>query len=462
MPGIPANITIAGRTPATIKGRVAPLINTLASARGGFRASGPDAPEFTVSKTDTSITALITNGYGAESYESRAGSGAWSAGLTVSGLTTETAYAMQVRGINSDGTGLAASVSITTNAPYNSVGVIFSESFDDQPDWVSPLGVFRATEATIPDGWFSTRAFPKWAPSTGHPDRHEAIEILASNADKSRSGIGKSFVSYRDCNDPGQSYWNSESMLTKYFPDGHSQIYAEFWIRFGPNWTRENITGSPMPYSKLFRVSSWRGNGSEYKAFSDGNLGPMALWIHNTSAYGMRMGIDLRGGPHSDNYQFVAGDLPDLGGFIVSGSNGDLNMSFKNSLSGMAKDGGYPSIPDRVNGGFITPSSGDIEHDNVFGPGDAWTKMAFFVKMNSAPGVTDGEYRQWLNDEQVLFSTQIPWIRPSATEDENAKWNIVAIGGNDLFQTYPNADRREEWYSIDDLVVRDSIPENLL
>ena len=38
MPGIPANITIEGRTPATIKGNLPPLINTLASARGGFRA----------------------------------------------------------------------------------------------------------------------------------------------------------------------------------------------------------------------------------------------------------------------------------------------------------------------------------------------------------------------------------------------------------------------------------------
>jgi len=38
MPGIPENITIAGRTPATIKGNLPPLINTAEAARGGFRA----------------------------------------------------------------------------------------------------------------------------------------------------------------------------------------------------------------------------------------------------------------------------------------------------------------------------------------------------------------------------------------------------------------------------------------
>ena len=51
MPGIPANITIEGRTPATIKGRVAPLINTAEAARGGFRA-GDDSGDSPVSTSN--------------------------------------------------------------------------------------------------------------------------------------------------------------------------------------------------------------------------------------------------------------------------------------------------------------------------------------------------------------------------------------------------------------------------
>jgi len=39
---------------------------------------------------------------------------------------------------------------------------------------------------------------------------------------------------------------------------------------------------------------------------------------------------------------------------------------------------------------------------------------------------------------------------------------LVSIGGNDFFQQYPNEDMHEEWYSIDDIVVRDSIPQELL
>jgi len=360
-------------------------------------------------------------------------------------------------------TGLGILVGAVMAAAGASAGVIFEENFDDQPDWTSAMystdTVQRAATHIIPKGWYSIRQVPQWAPSKGHSDRHEAIEILSANAKKSRSGTGKSYVSYRDSYDKGWNFWASESILLKYLPKGYDQLYVEFWIRFDPKWTRTKVEGFASATSKLFRISSWSGDGSEYGAFSDGNIGPIALWDHKLNSYGMRTGIALRGGPHSDNYKFVKEDLPDIGHFFSSGSLGDLNMSYKSSLAGLGKDGNDPKLVDRVNGGHITPSSGKIEHDNVFGPGDSWTKVGFFVKMNSAPNVKDGEFRMWLNDQQIVVSTKIPWIRPSGTHDENAKWNLVAIGGNDFFQTYPNEDRREEWYSIDDIVIRTDIPD---
>ena len=74
--------------------------------------------------------------------------------------------------------------------------VLFKEPFDDQPDWTSGMDI-NATDANpagkpdrvqsasthvIPEGWYSIRQDPVWAPSTGYPDRHETIEILSSNA----------------------------------------------------------------------------------------------------------------------------------------------------------------------------------------------------------------------------------------------------------------------------------------
>tara|TARA_R110000823_G_scaffold24467_6_gene72736 strand:+ start:4558 stop:5751 length:1194 start_codon:yes stop_codon:yes gene_type:complete len=353
--------------------------------------------------------------------------------------------------------------------------VIFEESFDNQPDWTSGLAENdkaqydnpgrpdieqRAATHKIPEGWHAVRQDPQWAPSTGHPDRHEAIEILASNADKSRGGRGKSFVSWRDAYNPGWNRWNSESMLLKYLPEGYSQLYVEFWIKFGPNWTREHVAGPSAAASKLFRISSWRGDGSEFQAFPNGDIGPIALWDYSLSSYGVRNTISWRGGPHGDNYNLKEGAVPDLPASLIN--TGDLNLSFSRHLKGMGVGGTDPQLPDRVNGGFIDlNSSSVITHNQVFGPNGSWTKIGILVKMNSAPGVEDGVYKQWINDEQTFVSTKIPWIRPSDTEDENAKWNLVAIGGNDFFQIYPNEDRHEEWYAIDDLVIRTDVPADI-
>ncbi|WP_200369471.1 hypothetical protein [Marinobacter sp. DY40_1A1] len=342
--------------------------------------------------------------------------------------------------------------------------VVFEENFDDQPDWTSAMHSTdteqRAVTHIIPHGWSAIRQDPTWAPSKGHPYKHESIEVLASNSKKCRDGTGKCMVSWRDSYNPGWKRWTSESIMLKYLPEGYSQLYVEFWIRFGPNWTRTNVDGVPSAASKLFRISSWRGNGSEFQAFPDGDIGPIALWDYSLNKYGVRNTISWRGGPHGDNYNYRDGEIPGLPAPLIN--TGDLNLNFSGHLKGMGPGGSDPKVSDRLNGGLIDLNSPSIvKHDQVFGPGDSWTKIGIFVKMNSAPGLKDGVFQQWLNDEQVFISTTIPWIRPSVTETENAQWNLVAIGGNDFFQIYPNEAQHEEWYAIDDLIIRDDVPHYL-
>jgi len=340
--------------------------------------------------------------------------------------------------------------------------ILFQEDFDNQPDWTSGMHstdiVQRASTHTIPNDWYSIRQDPTWAPSIGDTDKHETIEILASNADKSRRGTGKSMVSWRESYDDGNQRWTSESIMLKHFPEGYDQLYVEFWIRFDPNWSRLHVEGKPASYSKIFRISSWSKQGSEFEAFSSGNLGPMVVWDHKIDAYGLRNSISFRGGPHGDNYSFSEGDIPGLPRSLVG--LGGLSLNFTENLAYMGPGGTRSYIEDRVNGGVVPIGTYDtVQHDQIFGPGDSWTKMAFFVKMNSAPGIKDGVFRQWLNGHQIFFNTQIPWMRSSDTKDTSAKWNIVAFGGNDSFLYYPNGDKREEWYSIDDIVVRTDIPD---
>jgi hypothetical protein len=127
-------------------------------------------------------------------------------------------------------------------------------------------------------------------------------------------------------------------------------------------------------------------------------------------------------------------------------------------------DGGNPQLTDYKNGGIIT--DGPVMIDQVFGSEGTYVKMGHYVKMNSAPGVPDGELMQFIDDKRVSHITGIVWV-PS--NQQMKIWNIVSIGGNDNLGGvnddgvgYDNSLRHEEWYSIDDLVIHDSIPPEIL
>ena len=41
-------------------------------------------------------------------------------------------------------------------------------------------------------------------------------------------------------------------------------------------------------------------------------------------------------------------------------------------------------------------------------------------------------------------------------------WNHVSFGGNDYFAPYPNDQRFEDWYALDDIVIRSDRPDDLM
>jgi len=381
MPGIPANITIEGRTPATIKGRVAPLINTKQSARGGFRA-GDDS-----------------------------GGGGGS----------------------------------------DPVGVIFSENFNDQPDFTSTMystdGAQQARFGyTLPDNWDSLYNGTVWSPEQGYPDNHASLEILSANSDKARGGVGKSAVNWRESYSKSWSNWASDSQFIKFLNADYEELYVEFYIRFSQNFYGRNNASNFI--SKLFRLGHYRGTGNEFSA-SKGDAGPMLYWDYKRDDYGVRNVFHLRGGPPGENYKFN-------NQYTTGGSD-----NFVSDLQGIGPNGQDSTLIDVVNGGLMADFGSSAEHAQVYGPGEEWTKVAFYVRMNSSPTATDGIFRQYINDSMTVNWTDIPWVM----ENEGNRmvgWNFFAIGGNDYFQPYPNEDRFEDWYAIDDIVVRASLPEGLL
>ncbi len=324
--------------------------------------------------------------------------------------------------------------------------VIFEDDFDNQPDYTS------SSALSLP-GWTHRRnGEDVWSPSTGFPLNHDAFEVLAANSDKARGGTGKAFVGWRESYDMGWKNFNSDGILAKHLGEGYDQLYVSFWVRFSSEWTKDGLT-------KLFRVYSWDSDAGEiFKFFSDGNSGPIMLWDYSHNEYGIRNTIALRGGPHGDYYAFSNDDIAGLPRNMHG--LGGLSLNYTADTVGMGFNGTTPKIVDRVNGGYISDNLNQtVDHEQIFGKLEEgeWTKLSFFVKMNSFPNATDGSLMQWINDELVFQNHNIPWVRGDETTDM-VRWNVVAIGGNDFFRAYENALLYEEWYAIDDVEIHDSIP----
>lgn len=345
--------------------------------------------------------------------------------------------------------------------------VIFEEDFNDQPDWTSAMHstdrVQRASTHTIPKAWHVIRQDPTWAPSVGHGDRHEVIEItedtVAENPNRARGGSGKSFVTWRDSYDPDWNRWNSDGIMFYRLPDeGLRSVYIEFWINFS-NETIASFYSDDLGSSKILRVMSHDFpddvNNQDYFGFFGSNHKPMYLWgMSGGLKYGIRNKISI--------YREKTSAEP-LNESVINfprdfQSNGDNSLSYSRSMTeGQAVGGDTPELTDYKNGSTI--SDGGVYMDQVFGDETVWVKFGHYIEMNSAPGVADGKLYQYVNDQRILKGEGIEW--QTSAQPANKLWNLVGIGGNDNFQGYANSERHEEWYAIDDLIIRSELPERL-
>jgi hypothetical protein len=339
----------------------------------------------------------------------------------------------------------------------SNAGVIFEENFDTQPDFTSTLnstvnGQETRNGFTLPDNWDAMYQGTRWSPETGFPNNHASFEILAANADKTRSGSGKSMVNWRESYNAGWNNWASDSQLQKVLSQEYDEIYIEFWISFSANWVGRTLNNGGI--SKFARIGHYDGVGDPFNGAPPSNpaLGPVLFWDYVQNDYGQRNNVAFRGGPPGYNYRMDT---------AAAGITGQTN--FTSETVGMAEGGGNPLVVDQVNGGYLSDVDryNFIFHDQLWGAAGNWTKVALYVKMNSAPGVNDGLMMQWINGQRIKIETTVPWVGANP-ENKMVGWNFISIGGNDFFRPYPNEDRFEDWYAIDDVVVRTSIPEDLL
>ena len=487
MPGIPENITIAGRTPATIKGNLPPLINTAPAARGGFRAgddTGGDNPVGVIFSEDfdnqpdfhnlmhstTSSRSAADGDILPEGFDFLYQEDQWAP----ENGDLDSKHSLEILASNVDKTRNGTGKSVVFNR--ESYGSSIPESGDvvQAGSWIrifhtaadtnnttktstvtanGQTYTFSSTTAVTGDGVVRPVATPNSTQfsdvtdaALGRSLRSNPLQITVTGPvtldygsfETSPSGTGSW---------SGWNNWASDAQFLKVLPQGYDELYVEFWVRFSPNWFQRNATASWT--SKMFRIGSWSRQGIIYNGFGGGDpqVGPRFIWGYKRDSYGVRNVLSFLEGPNGSQ------------GAVKDGSKGSRN--YKGHTAGMAKDGGNPQIPNLIDGGFIYDTNGPITHEQLYGTTETWTKLGFYVKLNSAPGVADGVLRQWINDEQFNNDQGISWIGANP-EGEMSQWNYIGIGGNDWFKEFPNFDKFEDWWALDDLIIRDSIPQELI
>jgi len=166
MPGIPANITIEGRTPATIKGNLPPLINTAEAARGGFRAgddSGGGALSSRRLATKSDITGSFLGAFNVGSHP----------GTSDNGDAVNSSYAANIIAVSGDTVFISG-----TNGGYNTYRGDPVSAFS-LPDLITPETPYSSSELnnTVQSGDWSSLIIRPTVYLNGVPTSYTGLHV---------------------------------------------------------------------------------------------------------------------------------------------------------------------------------------------------------------------------------------------------------------------------------------------
>jgi len=365
--------------------------------------------------------------------------------------------------------------------PINSYGaILFEDNFDYPYDW-SPkqkkypdsIEYWPANKVVgappPPAGYFCYRVGGSMFTHVGH-------NTLCIDSTNHRGTSGKGLTVWNESDD---RFWASDGILGILLDpngNGYEKLYIRFYMKFQPGW-KWNTSNSPQ--QKMVRASHYSNDGGNpFSFFQLGNHHP--IWI-------------------ADLAKWEKGTDP-IAYFASYGYENSGNPSLA-----------VPPHQDNTNYFFQDKKGNKVDfwNNGMIGDGN-WHCWEFYLKMNSAIGVPDGEQKFWYDGKLVAEMKDLAWsdetsvvkgtngnkycciLRHQASENNRpitgtgwrkywqltgnkrqggewvpntyyglsssnprSFWNFVAIGGNNFNAFAPNDKEAEQWYAIDDLVIAD-------
>lgn len=305
---------------------------------------------------------------------------------------------------------------------YASAAILFEDNFDNSPDWQSQQtiaksvgGTDRAWPATFtgvctttcpPQNWTAYRASASYFTDTPGNDTY----VL--NFTGARGGSGKG-ITLNVESSGSYGNWAGGSLDLFLGTLGYQELYVKYWLKYDANWLWTNPTNTEHGQQKLIRISRFSGNLNDYNNhnpqmfFTPTENGPswMPDWYYNKS-------------------------YPPTSFFSSEFFNTQANRSI-----------GYG--PTQTFASLIWPSD------------SGWHSYEFRVKMNSAPGVADGEWEIWIDGQNTpdkhQVKTTVSWVDSTGTVDQG--WNYLMFLDNITVAPALLSEKKEMQIYMDDVIV---------
>lgn len=289
--------------------------------------------------------------------------------------------------------------------------IIFEDNFDGHDDWVieQPVAPTAANayqgESSILPGYHSYYIAGSYYANKGMNSL-----ILDNSNFRGLSGKALTFWNESDLRGDG---WASDNQIGIYLPKGYDEMYISFYIKFQPGWKWATTDAD----QKILRASHYHGD-SPFKYFADGNQHPLA----NLNIVKFNSGI---------------------GDACLKAAYRYENVYFPDSATPSHKRSEI----------FYPPYANYVGTGKDFTDDTGWQCWELRLKMNSAPGVADGIYQFWINDELMISVTDLAWSDSGSQVSPRLNWNYVILGGNSFNHFAPNTAEAEQWYAVDDLII---------
>jgi len=324
--------------------------------------------------------------------------------------------------------------------------IIFQDTYDDHNDWtitqktsdysnVWPLATDLPSEnpTTGPRyiGWIASRTY-----LSGGGVGNNTLYLDSTNA----RGTGKGITYWCEVPDYNQPFEASDALLYITLTDtpgdyGYDEIWISVWRKFGPGFYSDKYG------HKFMHASHFGGAGFNINLWfpTTSNLSNVPFIVGGLTGYGYN---DSSGNKIRINYMMMAvRSSTDLWSYRPN-TTGYLDCGIRNHESNSPTS--YTKLLLKTTGTY----QGGWQNPGNFGDGD-WHYHEYHLKMNSAPGATDGIYEYFIDGVCQASYSNVPWID---TGMAMVGWNLVGLGGNEDFQDTVSGGY-EVWYAWDDVVI---------